>query len=136
MALKPKWFAGFGLAPIILLAGCASKGPPPLEELAMARSSVARAETAGAREAAALDLLQAREGLAKADAAVRREEFEVARTLAERAEVDARLAEAKARTAKAQNAVNALKAANTTLLEETERRRPAAPAMNRSGDKP
>ena len=125
MSLSPtrKAIGALTVATVSLLAaGCASKGAPPVAQMATARASITQAETAGAREFAPLELLSAREKLAMADAAVQREEFAAARTFAEQAGADASLAEAKARSAKAQNTVQELQRSIATLRQEIERR--------------
>ena len=125
MKLAPQFplrAAGIVAVAALLAAGCASKGVAPVSQLATSRVAITEAETAGAREHAALDLLSAREKLNKAEAASREENYEQARRLAEQAEADARLAESKARTAKSQRAVTELQNSISTLRNELERK--------------
>ena len=107
---------------VLLLGACASPGIAPVGELASARASIAQAESAGAMEAAPLELLAARDKLDKAEAAAREERFDAARRLAAHAEADAELAERKTRALKAQTAAAELARSNELLQRELERR--------------
>ena len=80
--------------------------------MATASASIAKAESASALESAPVELLAARDKLARAEAASREKRFAEARRLAEQADADAELAESKARAVKAQAA--ALELARTT----------------------
>lgn len=106
-----------------LLGACASTGVAPVAELATARASIAQAESAGALEAAPVELLSSREKLGKAEAAVREERFDQARRLAEQAEVDAEVAERKSRAVKAQAVAAELSRSNQMLRNELDRNR-------------
>ncbi len=110
-------------AALVLLVGCASKGAPPVGEMATARAALSQAESAGALQAAPVEMLAARDKFSKAEAAVREENFEQARLLAAQAEVDAEVAEKKARTVKAQAAAAEMARSNELLRKELERRR-------------
>ena len=112
--------AALGLA--VVLGACASKGVAPVAELATARASIAQAESAGAREAAPVEFLAARDTLAKAETAAREERFSDARRLAARAEVDGEVAERKARAVKAQPAATELARSNELLRKEIARK--------------
>ncbi|HZX31421.1 MAG TPA: DUF4398 domain-containing protein [Rhodocyclaceae bacterium] len=103
-------------AAILLLAGCASP-PRPDAQFAVSRSAIEEALGAGATQSAPLELQHARDKMARADAAVDAKNFEDARRLAEEAEVDARLAAAKARTARAQLAVAEIQKSIRALRE-------------------
>lgn len=105
-----------------LLGACANKGIAPVAELATARASITQAESAGAIDAAPVELLMARNKLGKAEAAVREERFAEARRFAAQAEADAEVAERKARAVKAQAAATALASSNETLRKEIERK--------------
>lgn len=107
----------------VLLAGCAGPGQPPTAEMATAQASIAQAETAGAVQQAPVELLSARDKFGRAQAAVREERYEQARRLAAQAEVDAELAERKARAVKAQAAAQELARSNDLLRQEIERNR-------------
>lgn len=88
------------LVAALLSTACAST-PPPDAQLAVSRSAIDDALAAGAADAAPLDLQKARDKLSLANASVAVEKHEDARRFAEAAEVDARLAAARARTAHA-----------------------------------
>ncbi len=93
----------------------------------MARSAVANAVSAGGEEFAAGALQQARDKLARADAAAGQDKPDEARTLAQQAEADAQVAAARSRAAKAQRTLTALQGDNRVLQEEMERQSRAAP---------
>ncbi len=105
----------------LLLAACATPGIAPVAELAAAKASIEQAERAGARDAAPMELMSARDKFAKAQAAVREERFDPARRLAAQAEVDAELAERKARAMKAHAAAAELARSDALLRNELER---------------
>jgi hypothetical protein len=108
-------------AGIAILGGCAKDIPPPDEQLALAGAAVAKAENAEAFRYAPVELNAAREKLNKAEKLVEQEEYVEARRLAEKAEVDANLAFAKARTAAAQEAAAEVQKTIRTLQEELKR---------------
>lgn len=103
----------------LLLGGCASV-PPPKEDLALAENSVQAAEEAGALEHAPLELRRAKQKLEKAEVAMEAEDYRVARRYLEQAHVDAQVAELKARSAKAQIAVQELQKSLRLLREQME----------------
>lgn len=85
------------------LAGCASTGDAPKEQMAVANSAVDQA-TGNAAEAPA-ELSTARDKLARANAAMARKDYVAARQLADEAAADAALAQATARTARSSRAL-------------------------------
>lgn len=95
-----KWMiAVLGLA--IGLA-CASVQPPG-DAISRAQVAIRKADEAGASQYASLELLKAREKVARAEEAARDDDtWDEARRLAEQAAVDAELAEEKARSQRAQ----------------------------------
>ena len=111
----------------VLLSACASV-PPPTEQLAAGRSALNSAQQAGAPQYAPVELAQARTKLQDAEAAMRAEEFEVARRLAEEASADAALAQARAGSARARQAAQQVDESIRTLRSELERSTAAAPA--------
>jgi hypothetical protein len=104
-------------AVVTALAACAS-GPVPLEQLAVAKESVQRAEQAGATELAPVELSTARDKLQRADQAAQNHEGQTATRLADQANVDAQLAEATAREHKSQQAEMELEASLQALRQE------------------
>lgn len=113
-----------GLLAALLLAACAAVEILPAAEIAAAQAAITQAESVGAKSAAPVELLAAREKLEQAEAAVRAERFGPARRLAEAAEADAMLADRKARAAKAQSAAQELARSNELLRIEAGRNAP------------
>lgn len=109
------------LATVALLAACAST-PNPNTQFAVSRAALDDARSADAAEFAPLQLKSAMEKMDSAERALRAKEPEVARRLAEQAEVDARLAAAMARSAKSQRAADALQEDIRVLRQEIERK--------------
>jgi hypothetical protein len=107
-------------AAIVLITGCAS-APAPLEQMATAKQSVNSATSAGGNEFAPVQLKSAMDKMDSAERAMQAEDFVLARQLAEQAQVDAQLAAATARSAKAQKAANALQEDNKILRQEIDR---------------
>jgi hypothetical protein len=91
---------------VLALAGCAT-APPPLAELADAESQIARARAAGAPDSAPVELRFAEDKLGRAREANDDRDYRAAGALAAQAVVDAELAAAKARAARARGAVRA-----------------------------
>lgn len=102
-------------------AGCASS-KPPVAQLAVAETSVQRINTGEAAAAAGPELQQAITKLADARAALARKDYDVARRLAEQANVDAQLAEANAQQAKAKKQALEAQDATRVLQEELNRK--------------
>lgn len=104
------------------LAACGTKYPPPDSQVTMATSAIGQAESMGAYESAPVELKAARDKLSQARQAMQAEDNLTAQRLAEQAMVDASLAQAKARTAKSQKAVEELKEGIRILQEEVDRK--------------
>src|ERR1700733_12483775 len=92
-------YAALCTAIVLSAAGCATT-PIPNEKIAVARSSVQRAEQSGAPELAPVEMNAARDKLARAEKAAANKDAQPATELAEQANVDAQLAEATAQKAK------------------------------------
>ena len=88
------------------LTGCASD-PAPTEQLRLTEQAVTQAKAVGADEQIA-ELAMAEAKLQQAQSAMQRDAFKEARILAEQAELDARLAEARVLTQKSQDQLNEL----------------------------
>lgn len=86
---------------LLALAGCASD-PAPTEQMRLTEQAVAQARAVGANEQVA-ELKMAEDKLQQAQAAMADEAFKEARMLAEQAELDARVAEARVLTQKSQD---------------------------------
>jgi Domain of unknown function (DUF4398) len=104
-------------AVITALTACVS-GPVPLEQLAVAKASVQRAEQAGATELAPVELSTARDKLQRAEQAAQNHQGQTATMLADQANVDAELAEATAREHKSHQADMELEASLQSLRQE------------------
>lgn len=106
---------------LAFVAGCASV-PSPNEQVAVSSAAVTRAAAAGGGELAPVEMQTARDKLDRAKLAMAAENFDTARVLAQEALVDAQLAEAKASSAKARKASQAVKADARVLREELDRK--------------
>ena len=107
---------------LLLLAGCASSSPPPTEQLAYANAAVDEARSAGAPESSPVEMRAAQDKLARANQAMGAKDYDRARSLAEEAEVDGKLAAAKTRSVKAERAVAEVREGIRTLQDEINRK--------------
>lgn len=114
------WLTVVALVAAMLQVACASF-PPPNEQLAVASAAVESAARAGATELAPTEMAIARDKLARANASMVETKFERAKMLAEAAQVDARLAETRARSATAAKAALAVREDNRVLRQEIQR---------------
>jgi hypothetical protein len=105
----------------VVIAGCASI-PPPTEQMAVSKSALANAVSAGGSEYAPVEMRTAQEKMDRANRAMDKEDYENARWLAEEAQADARLAEKKAQSAKAQKAASVMQDDIRVLREEINRK--------------
>jgi len=87
----------------LALAACVTT-PMPNEKIAVAKSSVQRAEQSGAPELAPVEMAAARDKLTRAERAAADREALPANQLAEQADIDARLAEATAQQQRSRKA--------------------------------
>lgn len=113
-------FIAFGIV------ACAST-PMPVEKLAVAKSSIERAEQAQAAQFAQVELNSARTKLAAAEAAANSSDGDVAARLADQADVDAQLAESTARAKQQEQMVTQMESGLRALRNETLRGSGAAP---------
>jgi len=102
------------------IVACASS-PMPVDKLAVAKSSVERAEQAQAAQFAQVELSTARNKLAAAQAAADKHDADVAARLADQADVDAQLAEYTARAKQQQQLVDQMDASLRDLRNEAQR---------------
>ena len=109
-----------GIGAFLALAACASV-PPPTDTISAAELALGKAEEADAQHYAHLEVYQAREKLEGARLAIDEEENLEARRLAEKALVDAQLAEARSDAARAQRNVAEIRTNIEALQHETER---------------
>jgi seryl-tRNA synthetase len=100
------------------IVACAS-APMPVEKLAVAKSSIERAEQAQAAQFAQVELNAARNKFAAAQAASDKKDADVAARLADQADADAQLAEATARAKQQQQMVDEMESSLRDLRNET-----------------
>ncbi len=105
----------------IALAGCASL-PAPTEQMAVSKAAIANAVSAGGSEYASVEMRSAQDKMDRAGRAMDKEDYENARWLAEEAQVDARLAEKVADSAKARKAALVMGEDIRVLREEISRK--------------
>ncbi len=114
---------GVAVAVAIFMTGCASAPtiPAPTEQMALSRSAISSAGSAGGSEYAPVQLKSAMDKMDSAEHAIGEKDYGLARRLAEEAQVDAQLAATTARAGKAQKAADALKQSNQVLKKELDR---------------
>ncbi len=105
----------------IFMTACAST-PPPTEQVAVSTAAVANAVTAGAPELAPVEMKTARDKLDRANAAMATKDYNLALSLAQEAQVDAGVAQAKAQSTKSRKAAQAVQEDNRALQEELDRK--------------
>ena len=103
------------------IVACAST-PMPVDKLAVAKTSVERAEQAQAAQFAQVELTTARNKLAAAQAAADKRDAELAARMADQAEVDAQLAESTARAKQQEQLVTEMDASLRDLRNEALRK--------------
>jgi hypothetical protein len=111
-------------ATLVVLAACTSN-PVADEKIAVAKASVQRAEGSGAPEYAPVELAAARDELARAEKKNADRDLQPATLLAEKANIDAQLAEATAQEQRSHKAAMEFDASMNTLQQETTRSSPA-----------
>lgn len=109
------------IAALFALAGCAST-PAPTEQMAVSKTAVSNASSAGGNEFAPLQFKAAMDKMDGAERAMIKKDYVLARQLAEQAQVDAQLAGAMARSAKAKKAADALQEDSRVLRQEIDRK--------------
>lgn len=118
-----QWYraaGAIGLAAVVM-AGCASV-PKPTDQIAVSNAAISSAVSAGGSQYAPVEMTAATTKMERARQAMDREEYESARWLAEQAQVDARLAEKKAGSAKAQKAAMVVSDDIRALRDEINRK--------------
>jgi hypothetical protein len=111
--------AALAIGGSLLLAGCA--GNPPSEQFAVTQSAVNNAVSAGGTEFAAVEMKAAQDKLKQAEIAMHDKKYDQAKTLAEQAEWDARVAERKAQAMKAEQALKDSQKGVQELRQESQR---------------
>ena len=108
-------------ASLLFIAGCATGGDPPTEQMAFAQAALSDAVSAGSAQYAPLELRSAQENLDKANTAAADRNYDAARRHAKAAEADAKLAAITARSTKAQLAVSEVESGIRALRDEIAR---------------
>ncbi|MFZ6712723.1 MULTISPECIES: DUF4398 domain-containing protein [unclassified Undibacterium] len=109
-------------ASMVIMMGCASSmKTPATAEVAVSKEAVDNAAVAGGSEFAPAEMNSARQKMALANKAMQDKDYKLASDLATQAQADAKLAQAKANSAKAEKAANALQDDIRVLREELQR---------------
>lgn len=115
------WFSVLCGAAVVLTVGCTSLKTPATSDVAVSKAAVDNAAGAGGAEFAPVEMSSAREKMALANKAMAAKNYKLAIDLASQAQADAKLAQGKANSAKAQAAADALQDDIRVLREELER---------------
>ena len=102
----------------LLSLGCSSLKTPATADVAVSQAAVNNAAGAGGMEFAPVEMSAAREKMARAKLAMADKDYELASELATQAQADAKLAQRKAGSTKAQIAADALQDDVRVLREE------------------
>lgn len=122
--VTPRLLTMLGVAAMLSLAACASsEKAPATADVAVSRNAVENAVSAGAADLAPQEINAARAKMMRANEALAAKDYVLARQLATEAQADAKLAQSKAGSAKANAAANALDADLRVLREEVDRNR-------------
>ena len=122
--VTPRLLNILGVAAVLSLAACASsQKAPATADVAVSRNAVDNAVSAGAADLAPAEINMARSKMMRANEALAAKDYVLARQLATEAQADAKLAQSKAGSAKANAAANALDADLRVLREEVDRNR-------------
>ena len=106
---------------VAALTACASGVTPPRQEMEDARAAITAARPVAVKEAPA-ELMNAETKFGQAQAAMQSKKFEEARSLAQQAAADARLAYNIGENTRAKRQADEASAANQTLRQELERK--------------
>lgn len=118
-----RWITILGSATVALTVGCTSLKTPATADVAVSKAAVENATSAGGAQFAPVEMNAAREKLALANKAMVAKDYKLAIDLASQAQADAKLAQGKANSAKAQAAADALQDDIRVLRDELERTR-------------
>ena len=108
-------------AALVLTAGCSSLKTPATADVAVSKAAVESAAGAGGTQFAPIEMAAARDKMARANKAMADKDYKLALDLAAQAQADAKLAQGKANSAKAQAAADALQDDINILRAELER---------------
>lgn len=116
-----RWLTALFGAMALLAVGCSSLKTPATADVAVSKAAVDNAAGAGGVQYAPIEMTSARQKMVLANQAMAAKDYKLARELAAQAEADAKLAQGKANSAKAQAASDALQQDIRLLREELER---------------
>lgn len=114
-------FAGAVLVVAFVLSACATGTPPPTDQIAVSNAALAHAVGAGSVEGAPVEMALARDKMRRANLALAGKDNDTALALAQQAQVDAQVAEARTEAARARKSSDALQDASRALKEEMAR---------------
>lgn len=126
MNLNSRYWAALSMlcaATVLGAYGCTSLKTPATADVAVSKAAVDNAAGADGAAYAPVEMRLAREKLALANKALANKDYELASQLAKEARADARLAQGKANSAKAQAAADALDSDLRVLDQELQRTR-------------
>jgi len=115
------WLTALFSAAAMLAVGCTSLKTPATADVAVSKAAVENAAGAGGVQYAPVEMTAARDKMALANKAMVDKDYKLARDLAAQAQADAKLAQGKANSAKAQAAADALQEDIRVLRVELER---------------
>ena len=115
------WTLTLCAAAMGLSVGCSSLKTPATADVAVSKAALENAAGAGGTQFAPMEMAAAREKMARANKAMADKDYKLAVDLAAQAQADAKLAQGKANSAKAQAAANALQDDINVLRSELER---------------
>jgi hypothetical protein len=116
-----QWFKLLGISAVLLMAGCSSMKTPATADVAVSDAAVENAAGAGGAKYAPVEMNMAREKMQRAHKAMAAKDFKLAAELANQAESDAKLAQSKANSGKAEVAEQALQDDIRVMREELNR---------------
>ena len=117
----PAWLAVLSGAALVLTVGCSSLKTPATADVAVSKAAIDNAASADGAQFAPLEMTAAREKLALANQAMRVKDYKLASEMANQAQADAKLAQNKASSVKAQAAADVLQEDIRVLREELNR---------------
>jgi len=116
-----RWLTALFGAMALLAVGCSSLKTPATADVAVSKAAVDNAAGAGGVQYAPIEMTSARQKMVLANQAMAAKDYKLARELAAQAEADAKLAQGKANSDKAQAASDALQEDIRVLRAELER---------------
>jgi hypothetical protein len=119
--IRKGWITVMCGVAVVLTVGCSSLKTPATADVAVSNAAIENAAGAGGAQFAPVEMTAAREKLALANKAMLAKDYKLARDMANQAQADAKLAQSKANSGKAQIAADALQDDIRVLREELER---------------